>query len=45
VVGLRCQICGRTGIVVSAYGPGADPHLFDILNQMPINLAAHDPTS
>ena len=24
--------------------PGADPHLFDILNQMPINLTAHDPT-
>ena len=45
VVGLRCQICGRTGVVVSAYGPGADPQLFDILNQMPINLTAHDPTS
>jgi hypothetical protein len=45
VVGLRCQICGRTGIVVSAYGPNADPRLFEILNQMPINLAAHDPTT
>ena len=44
VVGLRCQICGRTGIVVSAYGPDADPRLFDILNQIPIDLTAHDPT-
>jgi hypothetical protein len=43
VVGLRCRICGRTGIVVSAYGPDADPHLFDILNQIPIELSAHDP--
>ena len=43
VVGLRCQICGRTGIVVSAYGPDADPHLFDILNQIPIKPGAHDP--
>lgn len=45
VVGLRCLICGCTGIVVSAYGPGADPRLFDILNQIPINVAAHDPTA
>ena len=45
VVGLRCRICGRTGIVVSAFGPSADPRLFDILNQIPINLAAHDPTA
>jgi hypothetical protein len=44
VVGLRCSICGRTGIVVSAYGPAADPKLFDLLNQMPIDLGAHDPT-
>jgi hypothetical protein len=43
VVGLRCRICGRTGIVVSAYGPDAEPKLFEILNQIPINLAAHDP--
>lgn len=43
VVGLRCQICGRSGIVVSAYGPDADPRLFDILNRIPIDLAAHDP--
>ncbi|HEY0521318.1 MAG TPA: hypothetical protein VGC84_17645 [Ilumatobacteraceae bacterium] len=43
VVGLRCQTCGRTGIVVSAYGPGADPALFDILNQIPIVDGAHDP--
>ena len=43
VVGLRCQICGRTGIVVSAYGPDAEPRLFELLNQMPINLTAHDP--
>lgn len=45
VVGLRCLICGRTGIVVSAYGPDADPRLFDILNQIPINLGAHDPAA
>ena len=44
VVGLRCQICGRTGIVVSAYGPEAEPRLFEILNKIPINIAAHDPT-
>jgi hypothetical protein len=43
VVGLRCRICGRTGIVVSAYGPDADPRLFEILTQLPIDLAAHDP--
>ena len=43
VVGLRCRICGRTGIVVSAFGPDADPRLFDILNQIPIELSAHDP--
>jgi hypothetical protein len=43
VVGLRCTICGRTGVVVSAYGPDADPRLFDILNQIPISLEAHDP--
>ena len=44
VVGLRCRICGRTGIVVSAYGPDADPRLFEILNQIPISGDAHDPT-
>ena len=44
VVGLRCRICGRTGIVVSAYGPDAEPRLFEILNQMPIDLSAHDPS-
>lgn len=44
VVGLRCLICGRTGIVVSAYGPGAEPRLFEILNQIPIDLTAHDTT-
>ena len=43
VVGLRCRICGRTGVVVSAFGPDADPRLFDILNQIPIELSAHDP--
>jgi hypothetical protein len=43
VVGLRCQVCGRTGIVVSAYGPDADPRLFDLLNQIPIADGAHDP--
>ena len=45
VVGLRCQICGRTGIVVSAFGPDADPRLFEILNQIPITVTAHDPPS
>jgi hypothetical protein len=44
VVGLRCTICGRTGVVVSAFGPDADPRLFDLLNQIPITPAAHDPT-
>lgn len=43
VVGLRCQICGRTGVVVSAYGPDADPRLFAILNQIPMLASAHDP--
>jgi hypothetical protein len=43
VVGLRCRICGQSGIVVSAYGPNAEPKLFDILNAIPIGLAAHDP--
>ena len=43
VVGLRCRICGRTGVVVSAFGPDADPRLFDILNQIPIEPGAHDP--
>lgn len=43
VVGLRCRICGRKGIVVSAFGPDADPRLFEILNQIPIELSAHDP--
>ncbi len=43
VVGLRSRICGRTGIVVSAFGPDADPRLFEILNQIPIELSAHDP--
>ncbi len=43
VVGLRCRICGRTGIVVSAFGPDADPRLFDILNQIPMEPGAHDP--
>jgi hypothetical protein len=43
VVGLRCRICGRSGIVVSAYGPYAEPDLFDILNAIPIELTAPDP--
>jgi hypothetical protein len=43
VVGLRCQVCGRTGIVVSAYGPDADPRLFELLNEIPIDDGAHDP--
>jgi len=45
VVGLRCSVCGRTGIVVSAFGPDADPRLFELLNQIPMDLAAHDPTA
>lgn len=45
VVGLRCLVCGRTGVVVSAFGPDADPRLFDILNQIPSDLGAHDPTT
>ena len=44
VVGLRCRTCGRSGIVVSAYGPAADPKLFDVLMQMPIGPGAADPS-
>jgi hypothetical protein len=43
VVGVRCRSCGLTGIVVSPYGPNADPRLFDILMQIPMSRSAHDP--
>lgn len=43
VLGIRCQRCGDTGIVVSAYGHASDPRLFAILNQMATSRTAHDP--
>ncbi len=31
VLGIRCQSCGSRGVLVSAYGPDADPDLFSRL--------------
>ena len=31
VIGVRCPACGATGIVVSAYGPDAEPQLVALL--------------
>lgn len=31
VLGLRCPTCGARGIMVSGYGPSADPNELDIL--------------
>jgi len=31
VLGIRCQSCGLRGVLVSAYGPNADPDLFSHL--------------
>lgn len=34
VLGVACPACGVRGIVVSAYGPEADPALFDVIARM-----------
>jgi hypothetical protein len=34
VLGVRCPSCGRRGVVVSAFGPSADPDLFDDLGPL-----------
>jgi len=34
VLGLKCPECGGRGIVVSAFGPEADPVLFEALNRL-----------
>jgi hypothetical protein len=31
VLGVECPECGLRGVVVSAYGPEADPELFDVI--------------
>jgi hypothetical protein len=31
VLGLRCPVCGRRGVLVSGYGPSADPDDLDAL--------------
>jgi hypothetical protein len=34
VLGLECPECGKRGIIVSAYGPEADPELFEVINRL-----------
>ena len=34
VFGIVCPGCGARGIVVSAYGPDADPEIFDLLTRL-----------
>jgi hypothetical protein len=34
VFGIVCPDCGAKGIVVSAYGPDADPEVFDLLTRL-----------
>jgi hypothetical protein len=34
VLGVACPSCGVKGIIVSAYGPDADPALFDAIRAM-----------
>ncbi|MCU1344162.1 MAG: hypothetical protein JWL70_428 [Acidimicrobiia bacterium] len=34
VLGLRCPDCGALGVVVSAYGPDADPDLLAVLARL-----------
>lgn len=34
VLGVRCPGCGAKGVIVSAYGPDADPELFELLNRL-----------
>jgi hypothetical protein len=31
VLGVRCPDCGARGVIVSAYGPSAEPELFELL--------------
>lgn len=35
VLGLSCPACGAKGVIVSAYGPDADPALFEVLARLP----------
>lgn len=35
VLALRCPSCGAKGVIVSAFGPNADPELFAILANLP----------
>ena len=35
VLGLRCPSCGERGVLVSAFGPSADPALFTWLKSRP----------
>jgi len=35
VLGLRCPVCGTKGVIVSAFGPDADPDLFAFLSRLP----------
>ncbi|HKY15959.1 MAG TPA: hypothetical protein VJM33_13625 [Microthrixaceae bacterium] len=34
VVGLVCPACGATGVIASAYGPDADPQVFEVLSTL-----------
>lgn len=34
VLGIQCPTCGHRGVVVSAYGPAADPELFEVLDRL-----------
>lgn len=34
VLGVECTTCGTLGIVVSAYGPDADPELLALLDRL-----------
>ncbi len=34
VLGVECPECGQRGIVVSAYGPEADPALFEVIARL-----------
>ena len=34
VLGVECPSCGTRGVIVSAYGPQADPGLFELLQRL-----------
>lgn len=34
VLAIECPSCGHRGVVVSAYGPAADPELFEALTRL-----------